>query len=295
MFRPKLLAGLLPALLFSLLALARADSPKPLSEADLVKLIELQIDDQAVVARLEKGGVSFKVDSAAVTRLEKAGASAAVVAALQKLAEPKKATGPRPPEEEVVKREKRYVNVKILEPQINTAPLKEIFVVGAGTTQPIFPSEILVSREKYNQNFRLPVGRHFDVYWAPKEGKAICMIRNFTVDDANVVEIRPEEYIGFIRVTGKGLPPAKEIWVTPAGTTQPIFASEVVQQSKGYGENMMLPAGSYDIWLLPGDPPKTEKPEEKLKELLETNPTTPKMERLEEKLEVKPGKVKVLE
>ena len=76
MFRPKWIAALLPALLLPLLALARADIPKPLTETDLVKLIELQIDDQAVVARLEKGGVSFKVDAAAVGRLEKAGASA---------------------------------------------------------------------------------------------------------------------------------------------------------------------------------------------------------------------------
>jgi hypothetical protein len=195
----------------------------------------------------------------------------------------------------VVQREKNYVNVKVLEPQITTPAMKEFFVVPSGTTQPIFPSEILALRDRYNQVFRLPPGVQFDVYWTPKEGKAICMIHNFIIKDADTVEIRPEEYLGFIRVSGKGLPPAKEIWVTAAGTTTPIFPSEVVQQGKGYGVDLVLPAGHYDVWLLPGDPPKSEKPEEKLKELLETKPTTPKMERLEEKLEVKPGKVKVIE
>jgi hypothetical protein len=285
MFRPKLLTALLPVLLLPLLVLAHSDNPKPLTEADLVKLIELQIDDKAVVARLEKGGVSFSVDDAAVERLKKAGASSVLVAAVQKLAEAKKAADAKANEEAVVPGARRYVNVKVLEPKIKIAPLKELLIVFAGTTQPISTSEILASRDKYNQIVRLPADGHYDVYWVPQEGKSLCMIRNLTLEQANPKEIRPEEHFGFVRVSGKDLPAAKEIIAVPAGTTQPILVGEIVQQAPGYGENMMLPAGTYDLWLIPAEGKTPERLEERIK----------KAERLEEKLEVKPGKVKVIE
>jgi hypothetical protein len=285
MFRPKLLAALLPVLLLPLLALARADNPKPLTEADLIKLIELQIDDKAIVARLEKGGLSFTVDAAAVERLEKAGGSTTLIAAVKKLAEAKKARDSKPTEEAVVSPAKGYVNVKVLEPKIRIPPMKEVFVVAAGTTEPISPSEILASRDKYNQIFRLPADGHYDVYWVPQEGKHLCMIRNLTPEQANSMEIRPEEHFGFVRVSGKDLPAGKEIIAVAAGTTQPILVGEIVQQCPGYGQNMLLPAGAYDLWLIPAEGKPGERLEDRLK----------KAERLEEKLEVKPGKIKVIE
>jgi hypothetical protein len=57
--------------------------PRPLSEADLLKLIELQVEDPCIVRRLDlAGGPGFKVDPAVLERLRKAGASEAVLDAL---------------------------------------------------------------------------------------------------------------------------------------------------------------------------------------------------------------------
>lgn len=64
----------------------RADTPpaKQLGEADVLKLVELQIDDQAVIDRLKAGGgVAFKVDDAVIDGLKKAGASERVLDALK--------------------------------------------------------------------------------------------------------------------------------------------------------------------------------------------------------------------
>ncbi len=90
MFCGTRVVGLLTALA-ALLAfgLARAeDRPaakaKPLSEAEVLRLIELQKEEGATLARLEKAGVDFKVDAALLERLKKAGASDAVLAALDK-------------------------------------------------------------------------------------------------------------------------------------------------------------------------------------------------------------------
>jgi hypothetical protein len=76
-------ATLLGAIFLASAAGAKSDKLKPLSEADVLKLVELAIDDNAVVARLHKGGVDFKVDDAVISRLRKAGASEKVLLALQ--------------------------------------------------------------------------------------------------------------------------------------------------------------------------------------------------------------------
>jgi hypothetical protein len=95
----RLLAAAL-ALALPLLALlmARADGPRPLSEADLLKLVELQISDQAIVARVEKAGVGFRVDDAVVGRLKKAGASDVVLESVRKqqVAAPPKPSAEQP-------------------------------------------------------------------------------------------------------------------------------------------------------------------------------------------------------
>src|SRR5262249_7842048 len=64
---------------------SRAEDPKkrPLSEADLLVLLNLGLDDDCIVARLKRGGIAFKADDAVLARLKKAGASDAVLAALQ--------------------------------------------------------------------------------------------------------------------------------------------------------------------------------------------------------------------
>jgi hypothetical protein len=58
--------------------------PRPLTEAEVLKLIELQIDDGAIVARIQRGGgADFEVTDAIVKKLRGAGASDQVIAALR--------------------------------------------------------------------------------------------------------------------------------------------------------------------------------------------------------------------
>ena len=65
---------------------SRAEDPKkrPLSEADLLVLLNLGLDDDCIVARLKRGGIAFKADDAVLARLKKAGASPEVLAALRR-------------------------------------------------------------------------------------------------------------------------------------------------------------------------------------------------------------------
>jgi len=65
-----------------------ADPPKPLSEADLLKWIEVKIPDNVIVDRVNAIGVNFAADKAILDRLKKAGASKEVLAAVGKVAKP---------------------------------------------------------------------------------------------------------------------------------------------------------------------------------------------------------------
>jgi hypothetical protein len=71
----------------------QAADPKALTQADVLKLLDLQIGDQAIVTQLGKRGVAFAVDDAVLERLKKAGASADVLAAVKKAGETKKPAG----------------------------------------------------------------------------------------------------------------------------------------------------------------------------------------------------------
>jgi Mg-chelatase subunit ChlD len=74
---------LLVIVLQSKIQMARAGSDRPLTEETLTKLIELQIDDSAIVSKLKQGGIGFAVDEATVGRLRKVGASSAVISEVQ--------------------------------------------------------------------------------------------------------------------------------------------------------------------------------------------------------------------
>lgn len=64
-----------------------ADPPKPLTEVDVLKLVELKIPDDVIVRRVADG-VDIPADEAVIAWLKKAGASDGVLAAVRKAAKP---------------------------------------------------------------------------------------------------------------------------------------------------------------------------------------------------------------
>lgn len=77
--------------LFVSVAPAQPAAPKPLTQTDVLKLVELQLDEAAIVGRIEKAGLAFAADDAALGQFAKAGAPSGVLAALRKAgAEPGK-------------------------------------------------------------------------------------------------------------------------------------------------------------------------------------------------------------
>lgn len=82
----------LPVLFFAFLLLTAGDSfaAEPLTEANLVKLIELELGDEAVIGKIRKDGLGFKVSEETLGRLKKAGASDELLAAVKETSKTKK-------------------------------------------------------------------------------------------------------------------------------------------------------------------------------------------------------------
>jgi hypothetical protein len=81
-------SALVLVLLWGTWACAQAPRAKPLSEAALTNLIDLQIKDEEIIRKVELSGLNFTPDAEALDRLRKAVASDAVLAAVKAAGQP---------------------------------------------------------------------------------------------------------------------------------------------------------------------------------------------------------------
>jgi hypothetical protein len=128
---------------------------------------------------------------------------------------------------------------------------------------------------RYDELVRIPSAEKYSIWWQPAEGMPVLMVKDLSIKERKTLTIKPEDHLGIIRITGSG--PIKMLAVTPAGKgSDPSRWGpggsyySAYQMCEAYGKDMVVAAGTYDVWLVPN----AGKPS-----LLEAN------------LEVKPGKV----
>jgi hypothetical protein len=161
--------------------------------------------------------------------------------------------------------------VKLMPPEISLPPMRKLLVVESGQSGPKENEDysaaqinartpglwlgsvgILSGDERipfaaetsqYGEEIRLPSAGNYDLWWQPMEGKALCIVRNFSIKNRGIVELHPESYLGFVRVLGKKSRSPKWVVLTPVDYGNPI------QVAKKYEVDMIVPAGSYDLWI----------------------------------------------
>lgn len=74
---------IIPVTLLATLTTGWAQANRPLTEENLTTLIQLRIDDDDIMTKLKREGITFVVDDATIDRLKKAGASDKLVAAIK--------------------------------------------------------------------------------------------------------------------------------------------------------------------------------------------------------------------
>ena len=167
--------------------------------------------------------------------------------------------------------------VMILPPAIQLPPMESIYLASAGTAALALRVDHVARTPQYGKGLRIPPtvkAERFDLWWVPPQGRAVRMIRDLTIDDPSLI-IKPEEHLGLVRVTGMDLPAASLVRLTPVGTADFATRADAVQSASGYGKDMVVAPGQYDLWIEPADGGKSE--------------------RLAEKVEVAAGKVAIIE
>ena len=106
----------------------------------------------------------------------------------------------------------------------------------------------------------------YDFYWEGKEGLVVEIATGVKIADDELLELRLEDYLGLIRIKGEGLPKPSLIQITRRGTG----SISIFQEAKEFGVDMVVKAGTYNVWILDENNEKTT---------------------LEEDLEVEAGKV----
>jgi hypothetical protein len=186
------------------------------------------------------------------------------------------------PVEKLKRLERPQRSITVLKPGIELPAMKAIVVVAAkDADNPNAAIRIGNAGEtdKYNEPIRIPPDvktEKFDVVWLPKDGRRIILVRDLAFDQEHSShEIKPDEYIGLVRLGGKDLPKATAIYLAEPGDNKMTVPISAVQKAKKYGEDMAAPPGTYDIYIDVAD--------EKRRELVA------------EKLEVKAGRVTEVE
>lgn len=138
--------------------------------------------------------------------------------------------------------------VKVVQPMIELLPMKEILLTEAGAPKPTLNNYVKAKVDKYDEEIRIPSGTiKYELWWIPKTGHALRMATDLLFPERKVVTIKPEDYLGLIRVKGTGS--VKQILVVPAGSPKSTRTNYATQDAKKYGDLMIVPVGKYDIWV----------------------------------------------
>jgi hypothetical protein len=117
--------------------------------------------------------------------------------------------------------------LKILPPGIKLPPMKTITVIAANGFGPEVASNDspVVESKKYGEEIRLPSAREYDVLWVPEHGRSVYLLSHYAIKERKPIEIKPEDYLGLVRVGGSGLPKPRIVAVTGVGAFGPDVLS----------------------------------------------------------------------
>ena len=100
----------------------------------------------------------------------------------------------------------------------------------------------------YEEVIRVPSATtEYEILWVPKDKEQgyVVMLRNQVFAERKLVEIKPEDYLGMVRVNGKGQP-KKSIEISrPSG----LGSVEGAASTKKFGQVLVVPAGKWNIYI----------------------------------------------
>jgi hypothetical protein len=147
----------------------------------------------------------------------------------------------KPPE--VVDTSRRAV--RVLTPKIEMPTLEEIYVVkNEEANLNVFTK--IGTVEKYDAYLSIPSSTNkYAVFLSTKGGGfPVPLLRDFSIPDRRVVDVKPETILAMIQVNGTGK--EERIYVRKPGDRG---ANRPIQMAEKFGEIMVVPAGKYDVYV----------------------------------------------
>jgi hypothetical protein len=220
-------------------AAALAENPKLTFGVNVIGF-GLKPEEVKSVAAIAKAGRGKYYDAQSADDLAK------VVASLEKTIE--EVAKPAPKRKGGTRRA-----VIVLKPRIKLPDVTRIVLVKGNASYYTVDSYRETEVTGYDQELRLPSDDEYELWWVPKEKEAVPvkMIDKLSIKERVIREIRPEDYLGIVRVLGEGQPKPKAIHISRPDAGAGTTGSYLVQSASKYGADMVVPEGTYSVWVLP--------------------------------------------
>jgi Mg-chelatase subunit ChlD len=147
--------------------------------------------------------------------------------------------------------------VVVVGPQVKMPALKEIVSVKPGASYYTVESYKINKVNKYDAEIRQPSSEAVDLWWVPQEGIPVLMVAQFENTERQVKRIRPEDYLGIVRLSSPETGENSRVVVTKLETSAGTVDSYKVQESKGLNKDMVVPVGTYMLWIVEQGQPAT--------------------------------------
>lgn len=158
---------------------------------------------------------------------------------------------------------------KMVAPPFDLPPTQVIILTTAGGTPPgHVDHEPRGKITKFDETIKLPNDGPFDLYWQPKEGKAVCILTKVKADELPKGEVKFAECVGVVRLRGDALPRASKVVLAPLGDPGPTESGHsTIQQVLGYRQDLIVPEGEYSLWIVTENGARGQRIESKVRVL----------------------------
>jgi hypothetical protein len=101
---------------------------------------------------------------------------------------------------------------------------------------------------KYDAALRQANADPVDIWWVPETGQPVVMVAQFENAERETKQLRPEDYLGMVRVTSEEAGSKVRLVATTADSSAGTIGAYQVQEVAGYNQDMVLPVGTYKLW-----------------------------------------------
>jgi Mg-chelatase subunit ChlD len=145
-------------------------------------------------------------------------------------------------------RGRRAVIVK--QPNSSMPQVKEIVTAKPGASAGTMNAYRINGVNKYDAAIRQASADPVDIWWVPEQGLPVVMVAKFENPERQTRELRPEDYLGMVRVTAEGKAANIRIAATTTDSSAGTIGAYVVQETDAFNKDMVLPVGAYKLWII---------------------------------------------